>query len=131
MKAVISLISSKKIIFVFTSTAIFLIFTVKKVSASAGGFIPRIPNPTRFESGEDIVNLAAQLVRPFFLIGFAVMLFVGAATYLTAGDNDNKVKSARNTIIAAIVGFALAVLAPTIMNFVSGLLGVQGGLSVL
>jgi hypothetical protein len=101
------------------------------IFVNAGGFVPKIPNPSRFDSGEDIINALAQLIRPAFLIGFAIMLFVGAGTYLTAGSDENKVKNAKNTITAAIIGFILAVMAPTIMNFVSGLLGVQGGLTIL
>lgn len=113
-------------IFVFN-----LFFTFINLAHAQPQFVPQIPNPTRFNSAEDIINVASGLIVPAFIIGFGAMLFVGAATYLSAGDDQEKVKKARNTIIAAIIGFTLAVLAPTIMNFVAGILGVEGGLSIL
>lgn len=115
---------------VFTCLLILSTFSLK-IFANAGGFAPRIPNPSKFNTGEDIINALASLIRPAFLIGFAAMLFLGAWTYLTAGSDENKVKNGKNIITAAIGGFILAVLAPTIMNFIGGLLGVQGGLTIL
>ncbi|MEP7103847.1 MAG: hypothetical protein ABI721_04020 [Candidatus Dojkabacteria bacterium] len=90
----------------------------------------QIPNPTVFNNLEDIINAITRLVVPVFLLTFAAMLLFGAFQYLTARDNAEQVSSARKIIIAAIIGFVLAVLAPTIVNFVAGLIGVQGlGLS--
>ncbi len=122
MKNLISLILSLLLVFLSYNISVF---------ANAGGFVPRIPNPSKFNTGEDIINALAGLIRPAFLIGFAAMLFFGAWTYLTAGPDDGKIKNAKNIITAAIGGFILAVLAPTIMNFIGGLLGVQGGLTIL
>ncbi|MFS8130711.1 MAG: hypothetical protein ACMG57_01900 [Candidatus Dojkabacteria bacterium] len=87
-----------------------------------GGF--RFPNPTIFNSVEDLINAITKLIVPIFLLTFAAMLLYGAFQYLTARDNADQVASARKIIIAAIIGFVLAVLAPTIVNFVAGLLGV-------
>jgi len=90
----------------------------------------KIPNPTIFNNLEDVINALTKLIVPVFLLTFGAMLLYGAFQYLTARDNADQVGSAKKIMIAAIIGFVLAVLAPTIVNFVAGLVGVQGlGLS--
>ncbi|MEO6728957.1 MAG: hypothetical protein ABIM99_03480 [Candidatus Dojkabacteria bacterium] len=97
-------------------------------SSIGSGF--KFPNPTIFNNLEDVINALTKLIVPVFLLTFAAMLLYGAFQYLTARDNADQVTSARKIMIAAIIGFVLAVLAPTIVNFVAGLVGVQGlGLS--
>ena len=103
------------------TTAIFLIFNQ---SLSASGNI--IPNPSRINTLEELISLIAGLVRPLFLITFVAMILYGAFIYLTAGDKEDKVKSARQIIIAAIIGFVIAVFAPTIIDLVAKYLGVPG-----
>jgi hypothetical protein len=85
-----------------------------------------IPNPSKFNTLEEVINALVQLIRPVFLLTFLAMLIYGAFIYLTARDDENKVKSARSTMIAAIIGFTLAVFAPAIVDFVAKLLGVPG-----
>lgn len=86
----------------------------------------RFPNPSIFNNLTDVINAITKLVVPLFLLTFAAMLLYGAFQYLTARDNADQVTSARKIMIAAIIGFILAVLAPTIVNFIAGLVGVQG-----
>lgn len=86
----------------------------------------RIPNPSRFESLEDIINALASLIRPIFLITFGAMLLVGAFLLLTSQGDEEKIANSKKTITAAIIGFSIAVLAPTIAGLVVNLLGVEG-----
>jgi len=87
-----------------------------------------IPNPTRYGSLEDIINAATSLIRPVFIITFGAMVLYGGWVRLTSQGNPDKVKSSSQIIVAAIVGFAIAVFAPTIVDFAGKLLGIQGGL---
>lgn len=85
-----------------------------------------IPNPSRIDSLEELINALAALIRPIFLVTFTIMILYGAFVYLTARDDANKVQSARSIIIAAIIGFVIAVFAPVIVDLVAKFLGVPG-----
>jgi len=87
---------------------------------------PTIPNPSVYGSLEELINGAAQFIRPLFLITFGAMILISAATIMTAQSDAAKVQSGRQILTAAIIGFVLAVFAPAIVNFVTGLLGVTG-----
>ena len=86
----------------------------------------RIPNPTRFNSLEDLISAAGTLIQPLFLITFGIIILVGSYNLLISRGTPEKIEEARNTFIAGIVGFAIAVLAPTLVNLITGLLGVEG-----
>lgn len=90
----------------------------------------KIPNPSNIGSLEQLVNLGASLIRPLFVITFGAMILYGAFLLLSSQGDAEKVANSRKTIIAAIIGFIIAVFAPTILNFVTSLVGVEG-LSVL
>lgn len=87
-----------------------------------------IPNPSRYSSLEDVVNALASLIRPVFIITFGAMVLYGGWVRLTSQGNPDKIKSSSQIIVAAIVGFAIAVFAPTIVDFIGRLIGIQGGL---
>jgi hypothetical protein len=87
-----------------------------------------IPNPTRYSSLEDIINAATSLIRPVFILTFGAMVLYGGWVRLTSQGNPEKVQSSSQIIVAAIIGFAIAVFAPTIVDFAGRLLGIQGGL---
>lgn len=86
----------------------------------------KIPNPSRYDSLEDIINAAGSLIRPLFLLTFGAMLLFGAFLLLTSQGNEEKVQAARSTMVAAIIGFVIAALAPTLVNTVTNFLGVEG-----
>lgn len=91
---------------------------------------PIIPNPTRFSNVEQIISLAGNMIRPVFVVAFALLLIYGAWIWIRAEGDDEKVKKAKQLIIAAIIGFSLAVLTPTILNFVTGIFSIGGALDV-
>lgn len=90
----------------------------------------KIPNPSNIGSLEELINLGASLIRPLFVITFGAMILYGAFLLLSSQGDAEKVANSRKTIIAAIIGFVIAVFAPTILNLVTSLVGVEG-LSVL
>lgn len=55
-----------------------------------------------------------------FIVGIAavIMLIIGAIRYTTSAGDDSAAKSAKNTILYAIVGLILAFLAYAIVTFV-------------
>ena len=57
-----------------------------------------------------------------FIIGFlsVIMLIFGGLRYIISGGNAAAVTAAKNTILYAIVGLIIAILAYAIVNFVIG-----------
>lgn len=116
-----------------TFAAVITQLVIFSVPVLAGGLTNvnqnfQIPNPTRYGSLEDIINAVTTLIRPVFIIAFGAMVLYGGWIRLTSQGNPDKVKSSSQIIVAAIVGFAIAVFAPTIVDFAGRLLGIQGGL---
>ncbi len=94
----------------------------------ASAQILQVPNPSSYTSLEDIINVLGGLIRPIVIIVFIAMLMYGGWVRLTARDDATKVANSSKIIVAAIVGFAIIVLAPVIVRFAGSLLGVQGGI---
>ncbi|MGB3024167.1 MAG: hypothetical protein WBB39_05180 [Candidatus Saccharimonadales bacterium] len=62
-----------------------------------------------------------------FIVGAiaVIMLIVGGIQYVTSGGDQSRVTSAKNTILYAIVGIVVAVLAYAAVNFVTTSLTAQ------
>lgn len=103
----------------------FVLITANKVYAQNLG-IPKIPNPTPYNSLEDVINALAQLIRPVFILTFGALILYAAWVWMTAQGDDGKIATARKIIVGAIVGFVIAVFAVPIANLVLDILGVQG-----
>jgi amino acid transporter len=73
---------------------------------------------TVISSAVTIALIAAAIISLFFLI-------FGGIRWVTSGGDKAKVESARNTIIAAIIGLIIALLAFFIITIVLGLFGLS------
>ena len=64
-----------------------------------------------------------------FLIGAisVIMLIVGGIRYVVSGGDSTAVQNAKNTILYAIVGVVVAILAFAVVNFVIGSCAANGG----
>ena len=66
-----------------------------------------------------ILDTLAKLAAPFV----AIMVLVGAFQIITAGGDPEKFKSGRTTILYAVVGYAIVLLASSVVPIINGLLG--------
>lgn len=76
----------------------------------------------------DVDSLIGTVVNTLlFIIGAVavIMLIFGGFRYVTSGGDSNAVTSAKNTILYAIIGIIVAVLAYAIVNWVLGEIGVE------
>lgn len=72
-------------------------------------------------TGSSIGSIAKEVVKIFSIIVGAVaiiMLIYGGFRYITSGGDSNRVGSAKNTIIYAIIGLVIVALAQIIVHFV-------------
>jgi hypothetical protein len=55
-----------------------------------------------------------------FVVGFisVIMIIIGGLKYITSGGDSNGVNSAKNTILYAVVGLVIVLLAQVIVRFV-------------
>ncbi len=65
-----------------------------------------------------IVNILLYIIAAIAVI----MLIIGGIRYVTSGGNSAAVTGAKNTILYAVIGIIIAVLAYAIVNFVLGAL---------
>lgn len=74
------------------------------------------------EAGSPTVQgtVRTGVVLMSYLVGVAaiIMVIMGAFKYVTSGGDTNKVTSAKNTIVYALIGLVVAVLAQVLVRFV-------------
>jgi hypothetical protein len=69
-----------------------------------------------------ISNITAWIVG--LLVGVATLfLTIGGVRYLAAGGDPTEVEKAKSALKSALVGYALAVLAPVLLGVVKGWIG--------
>ena len=90
------------------------------VAAAGGGSL----STNLFGQGGTFTNIINALL---FVIGLAsvVMLIVGGVKYTLSAGDQKAVTDAKNTILYAIVGLAIAFLAYAIVNWVLSTLGAK------
>lgn len=80
-------------------------------------------NPIKFDSVEGVVT--SLLDHLMAVIAWIAVLFIviGGLMYMLAVGDDKKITTAKNIIGAAIIGFAIAIAAPTFLHEVAIILG--------
>jgi len=68
--------------------------------------------------GQSAINATVTILS--FIVGFVavIMVIVSGFKYITSGGDSGKVASAKNTLIYALIGAAIAVLAQFLVHFV-------------
>lgn len=90
---------------------------VKKGIDNAGGTV------NNFNIGTAITNIVNIMLYALGAIA-VIMIVIGGIRYTTSNGDSNGIQSAKNTILYAVAGLVVAILAYAIVNFVvSNLLG--------
>lgn len=97
--------------------------TANEVCAGIGGTIGASGDcdTTGSQQGRSLPELAALIINIFSWVVGAVaviMLIYAGFRYITGGGDDNSIKSAKNTILYAVIGLVVVVLSQVIVNFV-------------
>lgn len=77
---------------------------------------------------ENFGKILSNLITLFLIVAVVVALFFliyGGIRWIVSGGDKTAVETARNTIIAAIVGLVIALLAFFILNFVGNLFNIS------
>lgn len=65
-------------------------------------------------TAQDIVNVLLLLIGAISVI----MIVIGGFKYVTSNGDQNSIASAKNTILYAVIGLIVAIMASAIVNFV-------------
>ncbi len=74
-----------------------------------------------------VVEIVDDVANWAYVIGFAValvVLIIGGISYMTAGGNEDRQKSAKKTIITGLFGAAIILLAGIILDTIARFVGV-------
>ncbi len=66
---------------------------------------------------DDVVHTAINILSIIVGIVAVVMIIVSGLKYITSGGEANKVGSAKTTLIYALIGLAIAVIAQALVHF--------------
>lgn len=82
-------------------------------------------NPFGFPEPDDAAALDTILKTTFAIIGALAVIFiiVGGFQYVLSGGDPNNTNRAKETILYAVIGLAVSLLAFTIVDFVVGRVG--------
>ncbi len=86
------------------------------------------PPTEAFNSFQQVVNIVGKLLGWIYTIFFvvaAIIIVLAAFNYLTSGGDEEKVKTAKQQFIYAIVAIAVALIATAVQYVVQNLVGGQ------
>lgn len=121
--------------FISATLLTYLIYPTSTFAAGTFNLCPSGGSPGSFKpfeslcsisfdnAGKVIANLMTFLLIIAIIIA-VIFLIIGGIKWIVSGGDKSAVEGARNTIIAAIIGLIVALLAIFIVKVVLGLLGV-------
>lgn len=83
------------------------------VNQAAGGAESKDPGKTLGQTIETVVNILSLVIG----IIAVFMVIIGGFSYITSGGNDQKVATAKNTILYAVIGLIIVAFAQLIVRF--------------
>jgi hypothetical protein len=75
-------------------------------------------NPCNDNGVNNIVSTIVSVLSYVVGVAAIIMLIVAGFKYIASGGDSGKISSAKNTLIYAVIGIVVAVLAQTIVRFV-------------
>lgn len=96
-------------------------FALMSSPGGSGGFT--LSNP--LDPCKDLSCIALAIIKALFLISIpivSIMVLVGGFQILTAGGDPEKFKTGRKTIIYAVVGFAIILIAGGVVSIIQSLI---------
>lgn len=99
------------------------------MGSTASGKTFTLDNPIKFNSVDELIKAGTTIIMRVLLI-VAVLYFIYAGfLYVTALDNEDKITSARKTLVNAAIGTAILVSLNLILELIKGTfraVGIQG-----
>lgn len=86
---------------------------------------PVAGNISEYDSLEEVVLSVLSIIPAVVALAFVAMIMYAGWVYLTSQGEPDKISKAKQTIVAAIIGFIIIVLAPSIVRLIASIAGVD------
>jgi TRAP-type C4-dicarboxylate transport system permease small subunit len=93
------------------------------VSDTGGAFT--FFNPLKFGTVEGVLTAVLGQLRNIIVILAIIFIIIGALMYITSTGNESRMTLAKSAILAAMIGLALAIAAPSFLKELAAILGWQ------
>ncbi len=121
-----------RIVLVFAAGLLFLgmVLSAMPVGAQISGSSTTISfgKPITSESIEDATSTVLSTIRAVIVVLAVVFIVIGAVLYVTSAGNEDRMRTAKGAITAAMVGLALGLAAPSFLKEIGGALGWSGAI---
>lgn len=104
-----------------------LLLSASSAFAAIDAGVKPPPNNSVIPPGTNLgalVGLFIAVIAVVAVLAALVFIIIGAFQWITSGGDKQKVESARNHIIAAIIGLVIVVLSFVIINVITQVLGI-------
>ncbi|MEU7761694.1 pilin [Micromonospora aurantiaca (nom. illeg.)] len=85
--------------------------------------IAAAPQPAAVNSINQVISNITGWIMGIIALVATMFLVIGGLRYMAAGGDPAQVEQAKGNFKSALVGYALAVLAPVILQVLQGILG--------
>lgn len=79
-------------------------------------------NPLKYDTVQDVLGVALQAMKNVIVLLALVFLVLGAVLYIVSSGNDRMIGTAKKMILAAMVGLAIGIAAPSFLKEISEIL---------
>jgi hypothetical protein len=80
-------------------------------------------NPLKFDSVEALLLSVLNSLQGIIVTISIIFIIIGAIFYITSGGSEERTKTAKKAIFAALIGLALGIAAPTFLKEIALILG--------
>jgi hypothetical protein len=82
-----------------------------------------VSNPLKYDTVEGVLTSIMGGIKGIVVTLALLMIVIGAVMYVLSAGNADRIKTAKNIILAALVGLAIVIAAPAFLREISVLLG--------
>lgn len=83
-----------------------------------------LQNPIKAETFQGLINALLDFIWKIALVATPVMIVIGGIIMVVSAGNPEQVKTGKNTVIWALAGFALIILARGLFDFIKMVIGI-------
>lgn len=80
-------------------------------------------NPLKFSTVDGVLTSVLEALQGIIVILAIIFIIIGALIYITSAGNDSRMSLAKGAIMAALIGLALALAAPSFLKEIGSILG--------
>ncbi len=80
-------------------------------------------NPLEYDTVEEVLTSLLNALQGVIVVISIIFIVIGAIFYITSGGSEERIKTGKKAIFAALIGLAIGIAAPTFLKEISNILG--------